>query len=100
MDRLTTSINGIRIRLPDERWQHITQRHADMLGQEELILAVIASPERVLAGKSGELMAIREFEPEKWLVVIYREEQNDGFIITAFPTRRINSLNQRTQLWP
>jgi len=100
MDLLTTSINGICIRLPDERWQHITQRHAELLGQELLILDVIAHPERLLVGKSGELMAIRELQAGKWLVVIYRENQDDGFVITAFLTRRINSLNQRPQIWP
>jgi hypothetical protein len=44
-------------------------------------------------------MALRELEPERWLVVVYREEQGDGFVITAFPTRRINSLNRRQQRW-
>lgn len=45
-------------------------------------------------------MAVRKIEPDHWLVVVYREENEDGFAITAFPTRRINSLNRRQQLWP
>ncbi|MGQ4649238.1 hypothetical protein [Lyngbya aestuarii] len=43
---------------------------------------------------------MRELKPGRWLVVVYREENDDGFVITAFPTRRINSLNRRQQLWP
>ena len=100
MFRESISVNGVPIRLPDERWQHIVQRHTDILDQRTLILNIIVQPERVLAGKNGEFMAIREIEPGKWLVVIYRENQDDGFVITAFPTRRINSLKARQQLWP
>ncbi|BAW96269.1 hypothetical protein NIES970_11930 [[Synechococcus] sp. NIES-970] len=46
-------------------------------------------------------MAIREMEVGKVLVVVYKEETaDDGFVITAFPTRRLNSLNRRHQIWP
>jgi hypothetical protein len=31
---------------------------------------------------------------------VYRELQEDGFIVTAFLTRRIRSLDRRGQLWP
>jgi hypothetical protein len=33
-------------------------------------------------------------------VAVYREQQHDGFIITAFLTRREASLKRRKQLWP
>jgi hypothetical protein len=54
----------------------------------------------VLAGNAGELLAVREIEPGKWLVVIYRELADDGFIITALFTRRIQWLEKREQKWP
>ncbi|WP_339374393.1 hypothetical protein [Picosynechococcus sp. PCC 8807] len=45
-------------------------------------------------------MAIREMEAGKVLVVIYKEKRpDDGFVITAFLTRRLNSLNQRIEVW-
>ena len=34
------------------------------------------------------------------MVVVYRELLNDGFIITAYLTRRLRSLAKRKQLWP
>ena len=49
---------------------------------------------------SEKLLGIREIEKGKFLVVVYRELNNDGFIITAFLTRRIKSLNRRKQIWP
>ena len=100
MTNKSTSLNGISIRLPDERWHHITQRHADIAANKDLLLQTISSPTRILAGNEGALMAIREIKPGKWLVVIYKEEQNDGFVVTAFSTRKINALNRRQQLWP
>jgi len=51
-------------------------------------------------GGEGELLAVREVENEKYLVVVYREHTEDGFIITAFLTRRLRSLEKRKQLWP
>lgn len=94
------SKNGIKIRLPDERWEHIMQRHDVLATQKTAILETISQPERILRGSEGAMMAVRAMEPGRWLVVIYREEQDDGFVITAFPTRRINALNRRQQLWP
>jgi hypothetical protein len=94
------SVNGIPIRLPDERWEHIIQRHADLSGQKQLLLQTIAEPTRILRGNKDELFALQEIKPGKWLVVIYKEDNTDGFIITAFSTRNVNSLNRRQQIWP
>lgn len=94
------SRNGKPIRLPDERWAHIMEEHGEVSGLRELILGTVAQPERIFAGSSGELMAVREAEPAKYLVVIYRELDDDGFIITAFLTRRIKSLEKRVLVWP
>lgn len=100
MANISVSINGIPIRLPDERWHHITQRHADLADQKERLLRTISTPTRILIGNDGALMALQELNPGKWLVVIYKEEQTDGFVVTAFSTRKINSLNKRQQIWP
>jgi len=55
---------------------------------------------RVAAAGAGELLAARELEAGKFIVVVYREGRTDGFIITAFLTRRLASLNRKKQLWP
>jgi hypothetical protein len=97
---ISLSRNGISIRLPDERWEHIVERHDVLADRQQFVLNTISNPDRILAGNDGALMAVREIELDRWLVVVYREENEDGFVITAFPTRRINSLNRRPQLWP
>jgi hypothetical protein len=100
MTSAVVSKNGIRIRLPDERWAHISEEHSELAELKEEVLETVAKPARVLGGGAGELLAVRELEAGKLLVVVYREQQRDGFIITAFLTRRVASLNRRKQLWP
>ena len=94
------SKNGVPIRLTDERWAHITEEHSELAGLRSEILETVANPAAIVAGNHGELLAIREVEPGKCLVVVYRESQPDGFIITAFLTRKGHTLRRRQQLWP
>lgn len=94
------SVNDLPIRLTQERWEHILEEHGEIAGYTDRIQNVITHPDRVLAGKAGEMLAVREIETGKWLIVVYRELALDGFIITAFLTRRHTSLNRRQQLWP
>ena len=92
--------NGIAIRLSDERWMHIVTEHAELVELRAEVLEAVENPERILAGNAGELFAVREFESGKWIVVVYREFGDDGFIITAFLTRRERSLDKRQIIWP
>jgi hypothetical protein len=92
--------SGLPIRLTDERWSHIIEEHGELSELREEVLRTISDPERILAGDKGALLTLRTLEPGKWLVVIYRELEEDGFVITAFLTRRFRSLERRTQLWP
>lgn len=94
-----TSRNGIVIRLTDERWSHITEEHSEMAGMRFEVLETLPQAERIYKGNDGELFAVREIETGKYLIVIYRENESDGFIITAFLTRRIKSLETRELLW-
>ncbi len=95
-----TSKNGIPVRLTDERWAHIAEEHGELASMRSEVLETVSQPERILKGGDGELLALREREPGKFLVVVYRELVDDGFVITAFLTRRVRSLAKRKQLWP
>ena len=94
------SKNGVPIRLTDERWAHITEEHCELAGLRLEVLETIEDPSRILAGREGELLAVQEISIGKHLVVVYCEFDNDGFIITAFLTSKVKSLDRRTQLWP
>lgn len=83
-----------------ERWLHIVEEHAEIAGRRLDVLEIISQPDRILLGSEGELLAVREVEAGKSLVVVYRESEDDGFIITAFLTRRRQYLDRRKQVWP
>lgn len=97
---LVLSKHGVPIRLTDERWAHISEEHCELAGVRSEVLETVGHPERILLGGAGEHLAIREMEEGKHLVVIYREGIEDGFVITAFVTRRVRSLVKRRQVWP
>ena len=100
MSGQAVSKNGIAIRLTDERWAHITEEHAELSDFRTSVLETILHPERILAGKGGELIAVRQIEQGKHLAVVYREHKEDGFVITAFITSKGRSLERRKKLWP
>ena len=99
IDRMVSK-NGVSIRLTDERWAHITEEHCELAGLRAEVVETVLKPERILLGGDGELIAVRELEERKHIVVVYREEVGDVFIITAFVTRRARSLSKRRQVWP
>jgi hypothetical protein len=100
MISIAQSVEGISIRLTDERWAHITDEHRELTGLKLEILETIEKPEKVFQGNDGEHLAARPIGSGKWVVVVYREKGDDGFVITAFLTRRTRSLEKRKQLWP
>lgn len=95
------SKNNVPIRLPEERWFHITEEHSEMAGYYFEVLETVEEPEAIYEGKAGEYLAVREIEKDKYIVVVYREvSAGDGFIITAFLTRRKGQLERRRRIWP
>ncbi len=97
IDRVLSK-KGVSIRLTDERWAHITEEHSELVGLRAEVIETVLRPERVLLAGDGEMIALREPEQGKHLVVFYREGVDDGFIITAFATRRARSLSKRRQI--
>jgi len=72
-----------------------------MAGYYFEVLEVVEEPEAIYEGKTGEYIAVREIEKGKYIVVIYKElNKEDGFIITAFLTKRRKQLERRQKIWP
>ncbi|OGW15064.1 MAG: hypothetical protein A3G93_05415 [Nitrospinae bacterium RIFCSPLOWO2_12_FULL_45_22] len=99
--KIVKSKNGIPIRLSEERWIHITEEHSEMAGYYFEVLETVQEPEALYEGEAEELLALKEIESGKYLIVVYKEvNKEDGFIITAFLTRRIKQIERRIKLWP
>ncbi|MDO8445278.1 MAG: hypothetical protein Q7T53_04100 [Deltaproteobacteria bacterium] len=94
------SVNGVPIRLGNERWRHIVENHIELAGHFYDVLETVESPEFVVKGHQDELIAVKRFDDGKYLLVVYKEvADNDGFIITAFFTSRIEQVKKRGILW-
>jgi hypothetical protein len=91
------SIDGVPIRLTEERWLHIVENHDDLAGYYNEVLETIANPELVLPGYGSSLIAVRSYGRRRHLLVIYRQiSREDGFIITAYFSSKIN---QKKAIW-
>jgi hypothetical protein len=81
------SINGVPVRLPYERWYHITESHDDMASFYHEVLEAVERPDMVLRGNAGTLKATKNLARSRWLVVVYKESSKaDGFVLTAYFT--------------
>ena len=95
---IASSVNGIPIRLTEERWAHIVENKPYMRAYYERVLIAIEEPTWILRGYAGTLVAILSLGKRRFLNVVYREiSRNDGFVITAFVSPRVNKENR---IWP
>jgi len=91
------SVDGIPIRLTSERWFHIVENHDDLAGHYEDVLAAVEDPDMILVGHRGSLIAVRGASRDLYLAVVYRQlSDDDGFIITAYLTSRVD---RRKIIW-
>lgn len=100
MPEKALSVNSVPIRLGNERWRHIVENHVELAGHFYDVLEAVASPNFVVKGHQDELIAVKWFDEGKYLLVVYKEvADNDGFIITAFFTSRIEQVKKRGVIW-
>jgi len=88
------SCKGNIIRLTEERWIHITSSHPEMAFLLEEVLNTISDPDIVFKGDFGESISVKKMK-DRYLIVPYKEEK-DGFIITAYITKK---LRKRESIW-
>jgi len=96
---VAVSKNGVPIRLTEERWYHIVENHDELAGLSDEVLLTVEDPDYIVRGWKDELLAVRKFTEEKYIVVVYKELGNDGFIITAFLTKKLDKILRRGVIW-
>jgi hypothetical protein len=52
------SVVGVPIRLTEERWEHIVDRHPHMTSYYEDVLEAVEKPEYILRGHGGTFFAV------------------------------------------
>lgn len=98
MTAIAFSVNDVPIRLTDERWRHIVENHDDMAGYYDTVLRTVEEADYIIKGYGGAFIALQKIAKTKFLAVVYREFIDDGFIITAYFTRKIN-LEKEEIIW-
>lgn len=85
---------GRKIRLTEERWNHIVG-HPEMVGQRERIVETLHAPDSIVATYSDERVHIyQRFYAQtsvtsKYMLVAVKFLEDDAFIVTAFYSRKV-----------
>jgi len=88
---IAESINGVPIRLTEERWEHILDSHPELASYRETILDAVANPDYILASRRGALAAVVVLGRKAFLHVFYVEKsRRDGFIISAWMREKMD----------
>ena len=96
---IARSKDDVSIRLTEERWFHIIENHNDVAGYYDDVLMATEKPDYIIKGYKDALIALRKMKERKFLAVVYKEvSKEDGFIITAYWTSKIN-LAKEVILW-
>jgi len=97
------SKNGVPIRLTYKQWVHIVEAHDYMSGCLDIVIETLSEPDCIVRGWTDELIALRNYDKtaisKKAAVVIYKEMNHDGFVITAFMTSRPEQILRKGVLW-
>lgn len=97
------SKNGKEIRLTAERWSHIVESHDYMAGNQDMVFETLEGPDMIISGGKGEFIAIKYYNKtsisEKYVIVIYKEMENEGFVITSFMTSKPEKIIKKGVIW-
>lgn len=89
---ITEGIFGRMIRISDERWNHITANHPEMVGQYSKIQETLLQPDEIVESKSDASVELyyRKYYTtlfgEKYLCVVVKVKEDDLFLLTAYYT--------------
>lgn len=100
---IIASKNNVPIRLTYKQWAHIVETHDYMSGCLDIVIETLSDPDCIVRGWTDELIALKHYAKtvisEKNAVVVYKEMERDGFVITAFMTSRPEQIRRRGILW-
>jgi hypothetical protein len=86
----TVDPDGRRVVLTDDRWEHILERHDDLVMHPNDILRAVRTPSRRMLGRrrNEEFFYGEGVGPSRWIKVVVHYERDRGWVVTAFPRRR------------
>lgn len=91
---------GFRVRVTVERWHLITtSKHPVMAGREGSVKNTLENPDQVRQSRSDtEVLLFYQGEgASRWVCAVAKRTQDQGFLITAYPT---DAIKEGAQIWP
>lgn len=98
-NQILIDYEGRKIRLTEERWQHILS-HPEMKNLSSLIIETVSKPELVRQSNTDQTVYLyycyqtQTIVGDKWLCVVVKLLDNDAFVITAYLTDRLKKGKQ------
>jgi len=89
-------------------WVHVTQRywqlivtvkHPVMQGQEERVKQALTHPEEIRLSRHDPTVYLFYTTEQvgRWVCAVAKRENNEGFLITAYPT---DAIKEGEKIWP
>ena len=92
---------GFKVHVTRRYWHLIvTIKHPVMLGQEEKVKYALSEPEEIRLSQRDQSVYLfyRLERRERWICAVAKRENNDeGFLITTYPT---DAIKEGVKLWP
>jgi len=87
---------AMRLRISRKVLDHIVARHPEVKAYTNEIAETVRNPDLVVRGSRGELKALKFYQAlhigSKYLVVVYREFDDEKVIITAYFTSNVDRV--------
>ena len=87
------------VRVTRRYWELIvTMKHPVMQTRETAVQTVLQAPDEVRRSRSDPavLLFYRSEQPGRWLCAVVRRLNDDGFLITTYPT---DAIKEGQQIW-
>ncbi len=90
---------GFQVRVTRAYWEVIvTIKHPAMAGREEDVKRTLEDPDEIRQSKSDENVYLfyRAERAKRWICAVSRQTDEEGFLITTYPT---DAIKEGVQVW-
>lgn len=86
------------VRTSEEYWQKIIQKHPDIADLETEVQTALSNPNEIRKSSRDPnvLLFYLTLKEKRWVAVVTRRLNGDGFLITAYQT---NAIKEGESLW-
>ena len=91
---------GFRVRVTHHYWELITTvKHPVMAGHENEVKDTLQNPVEIRRSRSdaGVYLFYKPEQAGRWVCAVSKQSENDGFLITAYPT---DAIKEGDRVWP